>query len=55
MNYQIKATQTITKYFAIEAESEGEALEVAQAMAEEGGIQFDDEPFLKMEVAINIL
>lgn len=55
MNYQIKATQTITKCFTIEAESEGEALEKAQAMAEEGRIHFDDEPFLDMETNVQVI
>lgn len=55
MNYQIKATQTITKYFTVEAESEAEALEKAQVMAEEGRMHFDDEPFLKMEMNVQMI
>lgn len=54
MKYQIKATQTIYKYFPVEADSRDEALEKAQTMAEEGVIRFDDEPFLNIDVQIEL-
>ncbi|MDY6327715.1 MAG: hypothetical protein SPL42_00160 [Bacteroidales bacterium] len=55
MKYQVKATQVICKFFAVEAENEPEALEKAQAMAEGGELRFDDELFLNMEVNVELL
>ena len=55
MKYQVKATQVICKFLAVEAENEPEALENAQAMAEGGELRFDDEPFLNMEVNVELL
>ena len=55
MQYQVKATQTIYKYFSVEADSEDDAFEKAQTMVEEGEIYFDDEPFLKMEVEVSLV
>ena len=55
MQYQVKAIQTIYKYFSIEADSRDDAFEKAQTMAEEGEIHFDDEPFLKMEVDVSLV
>lgn len=55
MKYEIKATQTICKYISVDAESESDALEKAQTMAERGEIRFDDERFLQMDVNIEVL
>lgn len=55
MKYNIQAMQTIYKYYEVEANSKSDALKKAQAMEEEGKIRFDDEPFLKMEVNIDVL
>lgn len=55
MKYNIQATQTIYKFIEVEANSKSEALEKAQALEEEGKICFDDEPFMKMEVNIDVL
>ena len=55
MKYQVKATQVICKFLAVEAENEPEALEKAQAMDEGGELRFDDEPFLNMEVNVELL
>ena len=50
MKYKIQAKQTIYKYFEIDADNSGDALEKAQDMLCEGDVRFDDEPFMKMEV-----
>ena len=55
MKYQVKATQTLTKYITIEADSEDNALEKAQIMAEEGEIHFDDDTFLDLEMNVTIV
>lgn len=55
MKYKLQATQTIYKFFEVEADSEGDALEKAQEMEVEGIIRFDDEPFMKMEVNIDLI
>lgn len=55
MKYKIQATQKIYKFIEVEANSKNEAYEKAQAMEEEGKIRFDDEPFIKMEVNIEVL
>ena len=55
MKYTIKATQTIYKFIEVEADSKSDAFEKAQEMEEEGLIRFDDEPFMKMEVNIDVL
>lgn len=55
MQYQVKVTQTTYKFISVEAENEYEALEKAQTMAEEGEIHFDDEPFLEMELNVDIV
>lgn len=49
MKYKFEATQTIYKYYEVEAKSKEEALDKANQMLEEGEIHFDDEPYLKME------
>lgn len=54
MKYNIQATQTIYKYFEVEATHENDALEKAQTMVADGEIHFNDEPFLKMDVDIRI-
>jgi len=55
MKYQVKATQIVCKFLAVEADDEPEALEKTQAMAEGGELRFDDEPFLNMEVNVELL
>lgn len=55
MQYQLQATQTIYKYFTVEADNEDQALEIAQNKVAEGEIHFDDEPFLKMEVDVKLI
>lgn len=55
MKYEVKATQTISKYFSIDAESESDAHEKAQAMAEEGEIPFDDEQYMHLDVQVEVL
>ena len=55
MKYQVKVIQTINKNIFVEAESESAALEKAQTMAEEGEIYFDDEPYLDMDVVIEVM
>lgn len=52
MPYKFEATQTIFKYIEVEAESKEEALEKADELLGEGGIHFDDEPYLKVECNI---
>lgn len=52
MKYQFEATQTIYKYFEVEAGSEEEALNSAHQMLVEGEIHFDDVPYLKIECNI---
>lgn len=52
MKYKFEATQTITKYIELEAESKEDALEKADEMLGEGAIHFDDEPYLKVECNI---
>ena len=54
MKYTIQAKQTIYKFIEVEAGSKSEAFEKAQEMEEEGLIRFDDEPFMKMEVNIDV-
>lgn len=55
MKYQVKVTQTISKFFSVEADDEHDAFEKAQAMVEEGEIRFDDEPFLRMDMNVEIV
>ena len=55
MTYQVKAIQTIIKHIEIEADNESDAMEKVQTMAEEGEIHFDDEPFLDMDVTVQIV
>lgn len=52
MEYKIQATQTIHKYFTVEAENEAEALEIAQNKVAEGEIRFDEKLFLDMEMSV---
>ena len=55
MKYQVKATQICYKYFTVEANDEDDALEKAQIMADEGELHFDDEPFIDMEVNVEVI
>ena len=55
MKYKIQATQKIYKFIEVEANSKSEAYEKAQAMEEDGKIRFDDDPFMKMEINIEVL
>lgn len=55
MKYKIQAIQTIYKYFEVEGDNKDDALAMAQTMAEEGAVRFDDEPYSKMEIDINVL
>lgn len=55
MKYTIQAKQTIYKFIEVEASSKSEAFEKAQAMEEEGKIRFDNDPFMKMEINIEVL
>lgn len=55
MKYKIQATQTIYKFFEVEAEDGEDVLEKAQEMIHEGKVRFDDEPFMKMEVHVDVL
>lgn len=53
MKYKFEATQTIYKYFELEARNKEEALHKADQMLGEGAIYFDDEPYSKIECNIN--
>lgn len=55
MEYKIQATQTIYKYFTVEADNEDDASEIAQDRVAEGEIRFDDEPFLKVETNVKVV
>lgn len=55
MNHLVRATQTIVKYFFVDADNEDIALEKAQTMAEEGEIYFDNDSFLEMELNVDIV
>lgn len=55
MKYEIKATQIICKYIYVDAQSESDAFEKAQKMVEDNEIHFDDEPYLNMDIQIEVL
>ena len=52
MKYKFEATQTIYKYFDVDADSEDEALDKANQMLNNGEVYFDDEPYSKIECNI---
>lgn len=52
MKYKFEATQTIYKYFEVEAENKNDALDKAEIMLCEGAIHFDDEPYSNIECNI---
>lgn len=55
MKYKIQAKQTIYKYFEIDADNSDDAMEKVQDMLCEGDVRFDDEPFIKTEVDVDVL